>query len=258
MKNPVVLCDNVSMVYSKNSKKESIVALDKVSMEVREREFLSIVGPSGCGKSTLLRLMAGFERPSSGSVTASGKRVIGPSAERAVVFQQPTLYPWLSVAQNVSFGLKLRKYKSKEVGELVDYFLERVGLLPFREAKPYTLSGGMQQRVAIARALIVKPAIVLMDEPFAALDSQMRVSMQDFLLELWQEIDAAVVFVTHDITEAIILSDRVIVMDAHPGRIHHEETITLARPRKTSMELSDAFVAIRRHMDRELRSDQAS
>ena len=248
MNNSVVQCENVSMSYATNAKGASLLVLDRISLDVKQREFVSIVGPSGCGKSTLLRLIAGFERPTEGSILINGKLEKRPSSKRVVVFQQPALYPWLSVAENISFGLRLRRHSRCDVDERVDYFLDRVGLSAFRTAKPYELSGGMQQRVAIARALIVEPALVLMDEPFAALDAQMRGSMQDFLLELWQEIEAAVVFVTHDIAEAILLGDRVIVMDPHPGRIRHQETISLARPRYTSIELSDAFTTIKRHM----------
>lgn len=248
----VVQCDNLSMTYLSGRRQTPIKALDRVSMRVEQDEFLSIVGPSGCGKSTLLRLIAGFERPTLGEITANGKKVSGPGKDRAVVFQQPALYPWLSVAENVAFGLNLRKQNRQEAKARVDYFIERVGLSNFRHARPYELSGGMQQRVAIIRALIVEPAIILMDEPFGALDAQTRASMQDFLLELWQEIKAAVVFVTHDITEAILLGDRVIVMDPHPGSIRHEEVIKLDRPRRTSIELTDTFATIRRHMAAEL------
>lgn len=248
----IVRCEDVSKVYPSGGRNGSIHALERVSMEVAQHEFVSIVGPSGCGKSTLLKLIAGFEHVTSGSITVNGDEVRGPGADRVVVFQQPALYPWLTVSENVAFGLKLRKISHKEMESRVNYFLERVGLLPFGEARPYELSGGMQQRVAIVRALIVEPAIVLMDEPFGALDAQTRTSMQDFLLELWQEIKAAVIFVTHDISEAILLGDRVIVMDPHPGTIRHEEVIALERPRQTSIELTDSFATVRRHMAVEL------
>lgn len=244
----LVECKNVSMAYPSSKHNGTIKALERVSMEVGQHELVSVVGPSGCGKSTLLKLIAGFEKVTSGSITVGGKEVTGPGSDRAVVFQQPALYPWLSVADNVAFGLRLRKNNRKEILNKVNYFLERVGLLNFRDAKPYELSGGMQQRVAIIRALIVEPKIVLMDEPFGALDAQTRTNMQDFLLELWQEIKAAVIFVTHDISEAILLGDRVIVMDPHPGTIRHQETIALERPRQTGIELTDAFATVRRHM----------
>lgn len=250
----IVRCENLSMTYPATRRHAAIKALDRVSMTVEQHEFVSIVGPSGCGKSTLLRLIAGFERPSVGTITVNGLQVSGPGADRAVVFQQPALYPWLTVAENVAFGLRLRRRNHREIEDRVNYFLERVGLLGFREAKPYELSGGMQQRVAIVRALIVEPAIMLMDEPFGALDAQTRSSMQGFLLELWQEIKAAIIFVTHDISEAILLGDRVIVMDAHPGSIRHQEVISLERPRETSIELTDTFATIRRHMAVELGS----
>lgn len=254
MKAEVVRCENVSMTYHSGGRHDAIQALDRVSMAVEENEFVTIVGPSGCGKSTLLKLIAGFEHPSLGRVTVGGVEVRGPGADRAVVFQQPALYPWLTVAENVAFGLKLRRHGRKVIEERVSYFLNRVGLLSFRDVKPYELSGGMQQRVAIARALIVEPSIILMDEPFGALDAQTRSSMQDFLLELWQEIQAAVIFVTHDINEAILLGDRLIIMDPHPGTIRHQEVITLDRPRGTSIELTDTFAKVRRHMAAELES----
>ncbi len=243
-----VTCEDVSMVYRPSGRGQAIQALDHITLTVREHEFVAIVGPSGCGKSTLLKLISGFERPTAGKISVNGEVVTGPGADRAMVFQHPALYPWLTVAENVAFGLKLKGVSRRDINRRVDYFLERIGLLAFREARPYELSGGMQQRVAIARALIVEPSIVLMDEPFGALDAQTRGSMQDFLLELWNDMKAAVVFVTHDVTEAILLGDRIVVMDPHPGTIRHQEMISLDRPRQTSIEFSDTFASVRRHM----------
>ncbi|MDA8392067.1 MAG: ABC transporter ATP-binding protein [Actinomycetota bacterium] len=207
-----------------------------------------VVGPSGCGKSTLLNLIGGFEAPTSGTVTVAGQEVLGPGADRAMVFQRPALYPWLTIAGNIAFGLRFRRCSRSDIRDRVDYFLDRMGLEPFRHLRPYQVSGGMQQRVAMARALVVEPSVLLMDEPFGALDALTRSAMQAFLLELWQDLDVAVVFVTHDVAEAILLGDRVVVMTAHPGRILCQEKIALQRPRNTAIELSQEFVAVRRHL----------
>lgn len=240
------------MIYPGRGRRSPITALDDVSFEVDNGEFVSVIGPSGCGKSTLLKLIAGFERPTGGMVAVSGEKITGPGADRAVVFQHPALYPWLTVSDNVAFGLRLKGERRKNTAEQVDYFLERMGLLRFKKARPYELSGGMQQRVAIARALIIRPAIVLMDEPFGALDAQTRASMQDFLLELWQEINIAVIFITHDVGEAVLLSDRVVVLEAHPGRINDNVTVELPRPRSGAVELTEEFMAAKKRLSRRL------
>lgn len=243
----VVHCDDVSVVYRTDQGGE-VVALDHLDFSVGQREFVCVVGPSGCGKSTLLNLVAGFERPTSGKVTMAGQEVLEPGADRAMVFQRPALYPWLTIADNIAFGLRFRHCSRADIREKVDHFLHRMGLAKFRHLRPYEVSGGMQQRVAMARALVVEPSVLLMDEPFGALDAQTRSAMQEFLLELWQDLDASVVFVTHDVAEAILLGDRVVVMTAHPGRILCEEEIGLQRPRNTTIELSQEFVAVRKHL----------
>jgi len=214
------------------SKNKEILALDNVTFNVKYNEFLSIVGPSGCGKSTLLRLIAGLEKPTSGEILMEGRRIEGPGAERGMVFQQYSLYPWRNVLNNVAFGLEVRGIPKRERYEIARRFIKMTGLEGFEEAYPYELSGGMQQRVAIARTLANDPKVVLMDEPFAALDVQTRTILQHELLKIWEKEKKTVVFVTHSVEEAIYLSDRVIVMTARPGRIKDIIPIDLPRPRK--------------------------
>ncbi|HIQ38899.1 MAG TPA: ABC transporter ATP-binding protein [Methanothermococcus okinawensis] len=214
------------------SKKKEILAVDNITFNVKYNEFLSIVGPSGCGKSTLLRMIAGLEKPTSGEILMEGRRIEGPGAERGLVFQQYTLLPWRNVLDNVAFGLEIRGMPKKERYEIAKRFIKMIGLEGFEEAYPYELSGGMQQRVAIARTLANDPKIVLMDEPFGALDTQTRTILQHELLRIWEKEKKTVIFVTHSVDEAIYLSDRVIVMTARPGRIKDIIPIDLERPRK--------------------------
>lgn len=191
-------------------------------MYVKNEEFVSILGPSGCGKSTILRILAGLEEPTSGSVQVSGEEVKGPSAKRGMVFQSYTLFPWLTVRENIEFGLKLKGMKQKERKEISDRYLELVGLERFADSYGKELSGGMKQRVAIARSLANNPEVLLMDEPFGALDAQTKQSMQQLLLDIWKKEKTTIVFITHDIDEALFLSQRIYVMEARPGRILEE------------------------------------
>ncbi|HIP15990.1 MAG TPA: ABC transporter ATP-binding protein [Methanothermococcus okinawensis] len=214
------------------SKKKEILAVDNITFNVKYNEFLSIVGPSGCGKSTLLRMIAGLEKPTSGEILMENRRIEGPGAERGLVFQQYTLLPWRTVLDNVAFGLEIRGIPKKERYEIAKRFIKMIGLEGFEEAYPYELSGGMQQRVAIARTLANDPKIVLMDEPFGALDTQTRTILQHELLKIWEKEKKTVIFVTHSVDEAIYLSDRVIVMTARPGKIKDIIPIDLERPRK--------------------------
>jgi NitT/TauT family transport system ATP-binding protein len=218
--------------------------LEGVNLELAEREFLTVLGPSGCGKTTLLRIVAGFEKATSGRVIFDGSEVKGPGSERVMVFQQPWLYPWLSVRDNVAFGLKLQggRVDWSRVDEMIDV----VGLSGFSSYPPYRLSGGMQQRAALARALVMSPKVLLMDEPFGALDAQTRQSLQEFLLSLWERIEVAVMFITHDVEEAILLGDRMLVMGTRPGCIALELPVRLPRPRTEKMMLDGAFLDIRR------------
>ena len=193
--------------------------LDGISFGVKRREFLSIIGPSGCGKSTLIRIAAGLETVTSGHFLLDGKKVSGTSAERGMVFQKYTLFPWLSVKQNVMFGLISSGYGSNDAEESALQWLQIVGLEKYAEYYPKQLSGGMQQRVAIARALAPQPRVLLMDEPFGALDAQTRSQMQKYLLEVWKNIDITILFVTHDLDEAVFLSDRILTLQANPGKV---------------------------------------
>lgn len=225
------------------------LVLDDVSLTVEDGSFLTILGASGCGKSTLLNLVAGLDHPSSGRILLDGQSVTGPGPDRVVVFQKAGLYPWLSLRDNIAFGLKMRG-GTKIPWPEVDRVIDLIGLKGFESHRPYELSGGMQQRVAIARALVMHPRVLLMDEPFGALDAQTRETMQDFLIELWERIGATVIFVTHDIDEAIMLGSRLVVMSARPGRVSLDETVPLARPRNWDMTTSPEFLALKRQARR--------
>lgn len=218
-----IVGEDVSKTF--RTKKKELLALDRVSFEVYENDFVSFVGPSGCGKSTLLRILAGLEEASQGSILLSGRAVQGPGADRGMVFQSYTLFPWLSVRENIQFGLSLGKVPLFEKRAIADRFMELVGLTRFANAYPKELSGGMKQRVAIARALAANPEVLLMDEPFGALDPQTKVAMQTMLLDIWRKEKTTIVFITHDIEEAVFLSQRVYVMDPNPGRIRAEFAI---------------------------------
>lgn len=223
--------ENVSKVF--NTKEGRVTALSDINLTIREGEFVSIVGSSGCGKSTLLNLIAGLDKPSSGLILANGKRVEGPGSDRVVVFQEGALFPWLTVTENVEFGLKLRRVAPKIRRELAYDYLKLVGLdKKFHNSYIHQLSGGMKQRVALARALVMEPSILLMDEPFAALDIQTRESLQEELQRIWVESHKTIIFVTHNVEEAVILGDRVLVFTKNPGRIKSEHDIEIDRPRK--------------------------
>lgn len=209
-----------------------VTALDRIDLAVERGEIVSIVGTSGCGKSTLLRIIGGLESPSSGSVHIDGRLVAGPRSEIGYIFQEPRLMPWLTVRQNAEFGLAGMPRAERE--RLSGAALARLGLAGFAQALPQQLSGGMAQRAAIARALVTRPEILLLDEPFSALDAFTRLSLQDHLLEIWREDRPTMLFVTHDIEEALVLSDRVIVMRGRPGRVHRDYAIDLPRPRRRS------------------------
>ena len=208
-----------------------VAALDHVSLTARHAEIITIVGPSGCGKSTLLRLLAGFEAPSEGQLLIGGAQVRGPGADRGMVFQQPQLYPWLNVFDNVVFGPRMRGVEKARYTEAAGHYIKSVGLTGFETNYPYQLSGGMKQRAQIARVLINEPRILLMDEPFGALDYQNRLVMQRLLLDLADQYKPTVLFITHDVEEAIFISDRLHVMSARPGRIVKSVEVNLPRPR---------------------------
>jgi ABC-type nitrate/sulfonate/bicarbonate transport system ATPase subunit len=219
---------NVRRVFL-NAKGEETVALDRVNLEIQPGEMISLLGPSGCGKSTLMRIIAGLDRPDQGEVSLDGVPILGPNHERGLVFQDPTLFSWLTVSGNVSFGLKARGIMKEKGGEVDDY-IRLVGLEGFRNAYPHQLSGGMSQRVALARALVNHPKVLLLDEPLGALDAFTRMQMQDEILRIWEDRGTTMVFVTHDVDEAIYMSDRIIVMTPRPGKIQELIEVRLSRP----------------------------
>ena len=227
---------------------DQVTALERISLDVADQEFAVIVGPSGCGKTSLLRLVAGLIEPTEGSITLDGTLVTGPGRDRGMVFQSYTLFPWLTVRDNIEFGLKIAGVSPAERARVARHFILQVGLEGFEAAYPKHLSGGMMQRVALARALANDPAILLMDEPFGALDSQTRSLMQELLLDLWQHAHKTVLFITHDIDEAILLGDRVHVMTARPGRIKECIEVKIARPRSADTLTSAEFIAIKRRI----------
>ncbi|KQQ45005.1 sulfonate ABC transporter ATP-binding protein [Methylobacterium sp. Leaf125] len=224
----------------------SVEAVTNVSLIVRPGEFVSVIGPSGCGKSTMLNALAGFLTPSNGSVTVDGEAITGPSPDRGMIFQQYSLFPWKTVRENVEFGMKMKGMSASKRHQAARTLLGLAGLLPFENHYPDRLSGGMKQRVGIVRALATSPRILLLDEPFGALDAQTRLIMQQILTNMWQRLKISVLFVTHDIDEAIFLSDRIYVMTARPGTIKAEIEVPLPRPRLPAMALSSEFLALRR------------
>jgi NitT/TauT family transport system ATP-binding protein len=240
---PVIHLRHASMVY--DSERGQTTALADVSLEVGSGEFVTLVGPSGCGKSTLLNLVAGLIHPSAGEVLVNGKPVKGPGPDRGVIFQQYALFPWLTVRKNCEFGLRLQGVSRAERTARTDHYLEMVGLTDFADALPKELSGGMKQRCAIARAYVVQPSLLLMDEPFGALDALSRVTMQDELLRAWDQERKTVVFITHDVDEAVYLAGRVVVMSPRPGRIQQIVDVPLPYPRTEEMRLSQEFAEIR-------------
>jgi NitT/TauT family transport system ATP-binding protein len=228
-------------------------ALEPTDLAVAENDFITILGPSGCGKSTLLRIVAGLDRPTTGRVLLDGRAVTGPGADRGMVFQSYTLFPWLTVAENIAFGLTERGVPASERRDIVAAYIEKVGLKGFERHYPKQLSGGMQQRTAIARALANDPEILLLDEPFGALDNQTRSLMQELLLGIWERERKTVLFVTHDIEEAIFLASRTIVMTARPGRIKAEVPVDLPHPRHYRMKTSPEFSRLKARLTEEIR-----
>jgi NitT/TauT family transport system ATP-binding protein len=245
---PVILkVEELTKVFE--SPEGSRTALDRLSFEIHRREFVSVIGPSGCGKSTLIRLLAGLDEPSSGQVLLDGKQVSGPGPDRGMVFQGYTLFPWLTVKKNVMFGLELAGHGGNAAESEALQWIEMVGLGHVAEAYPHHLSGGMKQRVAIARALANNPRILIMDEPFGALDAQTRCQMQSYLLQIWKQVDVTILFITHDLEEACYLSDRILVLGSNPG--HLEELIEnpVPRPRSADQFVSAPFLSVKKRLD---------
>jgi len=228
-------------------------AIEPTSLRVADRDFLCLLGPSGCGKSTLLRMVAGLDRPTTGRVLLDGEPVAGPGADRGMVFQSYTLFPWLTVEENIGFGLREQGVRVEERRRVAGHFIERVGLRGFERHYPRMLSGGMQQRTALARALANDPKVLLLDEPFGALDNQTRALMQELLLGIWEADRKTVLFVTHDIDEAIFMANRVAVMTARPGRIKSDIAIDLPHPRHYTIKTSPEFSAYKARLTEEIR-----
>jgi NitT/TauT family transport system ATP-binding protein len=249
---PIVEIKGVSKSFALGT--QTIHALHDANLSIRKGEFVCLIGASGCGKSTLLRIIAGFEKPSTGDALMWGKPIGEPDPSRGMVFQDYALFPWLTVRDNIGFGPRSRGRASFEVKETAEKFIEMIGLQKFADAYPHQLSGGMRQRVAIARVLANDAEIVLMDEPFGALDAMTRERLQDELLDIWQRTKLTVVFVTHSIEEAIFLADRVVVMTPGPGRIESDNRLILPRPRDVA---SPEFNEIRRDLGLKLHSHHA-
>ncbi len=232
--------------------------LSGIDLQVHRRELVCVIGASGCGKSTLIRILAGLEAPSRGRVLLEGREVSGPGPDRGMVFQGYTLFPWLTVKGNVMFGLKLSGKDAEEAGAEAERWIEMVGLTKFTDAYPYQLSGGMKQRVAIARALANRPPILLMDEPFGALDAQTRCQMQSYLLEIWQHVAVTILFITHDLDEAVYLADRIVVLDTCPGRVAEIIEVPLPQPRGQELFFDPYFLATRRRLEELIHPPQAT
>ena len=231
-----------------NTRKGEVVALNGVDFDIKENEFICVIGPSGCGKSTLLNIIAGLLEPTSGQILVDGKPINGTGTDRGVVFQQYALFPWLTVKKNVEFGLKLKGLSKEECDAIAMKYLKMVELEKFADSYPKELSGGMKQRVAIARAYAMNPEVLLMDEPFGALDAQTRTQHQSELLKAWQEENKTCFFVTHDIEEAIVLATRVVIMSARPGRIKEVVDIDIPYPRDQETKMSDRFIELKNHI----------
>ena len=234
------------------AKTEALVAIDGVELDVPEGQFVCLLGPSGCGKSTLLFIAAGLEKPSSGTIEANGRPVSGPGRDRGMLFQQFALFPWRTARENIEFGLEVQGLNRRERRKRAERWLDIMHLGDFAGSYPHELSGGMQQRIAIARLLVNEPDILLMDEPFAALDAQTRGILGEELIRIWQATQNTVLFVTHSVEEAIVLSDRVVVMTRRPGRIKADLRIEIARPRDPA---TDEFNGYRREITRLVRSE---
>lgn len=245
--NSKIHCQHVKKIY--HSAKGDTLAMDDVNINVLENEFVCIVGPSGCGKSTLLRMVAGLDEISGGNIIIQDRNIIGPGRDRGMVFQAYTLFPWMTVADNIKFGLNLRKVPKEEQEEIVDKYLKIIKLEKFRNSYPKELSGGMKQRVAIARALANSPEVLLMDEPFSALDPQTKADMQLLMRQIWQVEKPTVLFVTHDIEEAVFLSSKIYVLTSRPGTVKEEVPVFLPYDRDLSLKDTEQFITIRKQVN---------
>lgn len=249
LKKREVILEVKSLGKKFNSQQGLVTALKDINFKTHRREFVCVIGPSGCGKSTLIRILAGLESPSSGEVLLDNKPVLEPGPDRGMVFQGYTLFPWLSVKHNVMFGLEMQGNTRATAESEAMNWIDLVGLEKFANAYPHQLSGGMKQRVAIARALANKPRILLMDEPFGALDAQTRGKMQANLIEIWRNIDITILFITHDLEEAIYLADRILVLKANPGEVHEMIEVSVPRPRTPGQDISPEFLATKKRLE---------
>jgi len=243
-----IIAQNITKIYK--TKKKQTIAMENCNMNILENEFVCIVGVSGCGKSTLLRMIAGLDFPTSGEIIVNDEKVTGPGVDRGMVFQGYTLFPWLTVEKNLQYGLKLKKITKERRQEIVEKYLDIIGLKNFRSAYPNQLSGGMKQRVAIARALANKPSFLLMDEPFGALDPITKARLQLFIRDIWKELRTTIVFVTHDIQEAVFLASKVYVMSARPGKVKAEIPIYLPHKRTLEIKDTDEFITYTKQIEK--------
>ena len=250
-----LIVQNLSRVFPGVKGGADVTALQPTSLTIGDNDFVTILGPSGCGKSTLLRMIAGLDRPTAGTIQLDGKAVTRPGPDRGMVFQSYTLFPWLTVAENIAFGLREKGMAEAEQKDIVAGYIDKVGLRGFENHWPKQLSGGMQQRTAIARALANDPSVLLLDEPFGALDNQTRALMQELLLGIWEREKKTVLFVTHDIEEAIFIASRCLVMSARPGRIKADVTIDLPYPRHYTLKTSPEFSAFKAQLTEEIRAE---
>lgn len=234
----------INKVFTSNDG-DDITVLENINLTINKGEIYCLLGPSGCGKSTILKLLAGFDSPTHGKIYANHNEVKNVAPDRAVVFQTPNLFPWLTVYENITFGLKMKKLPATEIKEKTETFIKAVGLTGYEQHYPYQLSGGMQQRVSIARALVNDPTILLMDEPFAALDAQTRLLMQELVMKVWEEFHTTILFITHDIDEAIFLGNKIGVMSRNPGKITEEHVINIPRPRSLEVVTTNEFTSIK-------------
>jgi len=246
-----ILVNNVQKIFKTPGK--DVVALKDINLEIKAGEFVCLLGPSGCGKSTLLNAVAGFALPSAGAITVEGKTISGPGPDRGMVFQEYALFPWMTVGQNIAFGMEIQKKDKAEIDLTVNQLLDMLHLNDFRDRFPKDLSGGMRQRVAIARVLALDSPIMLMDEPFGALDALTRRNLQDELLRIWNKLGKTILFVTHSIEESIYLADRIVVMTYRPGTVKRDQTVDMPRPRDPS---SAAFNDLKRELGRLVMEEQ--
>ena len=242
--------DNITKTYNNNG--QLIEAVNKISLEIKDRRFIAFVGPSGCGKTTLLKIIAGLLEPSAGEVILDGKKILEPSRERGMIFQNFSLFPWLTVRENISFGLNLQNLLEQKKSEIIEHYLSITGLADFANAYPKNLSGGMQQRLAIARTLANNPKVLLMDESFGSLDSQTRSRMQEFLTKLWESDKKTILFVTHDVEEAIFLADEVYLLSQRPAQIKQIFKVPFDRPRLHELKYLQEFFELEKEIAKQL------